>query len=230
MRVRTIDTQSQDGPCAYELIDLMHAIVECVNRGILLRGGMTIGPVYIGSNGKGPIFGDGMVRAYEIEEEEAVYPRIVIDEEALAAYLSDETLWRDGAFDTYEARMVRPFIGVADDGSYFVDYLRSAGPGEFDSGLAGHFEFLKRHRKLILDNLATADAKAKRKLVWLANYHDRFVEELRSGYDMADASGAFYAELAVSPRELFDSLVIEGSWTGLVDRLVEIGGGVQAAD
>lgn len=47
---------------------------------------------------------------------------------------------------------------------------------------------------------------------------------------MADASGAFYAELAVSPRELFDSLVIEGSWTGLVDRLVEIGGGVQAAD
>jgi len=230
VRVRTIDTQSQDGPFAYELIDLMHAMIECVNRGILIRGGMTIGPVYIGADGKGPIFGDGMVRAYEIEEGEAVYPRIMIDDQALEAYLTDETLWQDGAFDGYEARMVRPFIAVADDGSYFVDYLRAAGAGEFDAGLAGQFEFLQQHRKLILDNLTTADVKARRKLVWLANYHNRFVEELRSGYDMEDASGAFYAELEVSPRELFDSLIVEVRWTGLIDRLVEIGGDNQVAE
>jgi len=223
VRVRTIDTQSQDGPFAYELIDLMHAIVECVNRGILIRGGMTIGPVYIDENGKGPIFGEGMVRAYQIEEEEAVYPRIMIDEDALTAYLNDETLWQDGAFDGYEARMVRPFIAVADDGSFFVDYLRTAGPGEFDSGVAGQFEFLRRHRDLITDNLLTADAKARRKLVWLANYHNKFLDELRSRYDMEDASGEFYAELEMKPCELFDSLVVEGSWTGLIDNLVEIG-------
>lgn len=72
VRVRTVDTQSQDGPFLYELIDLMHATIECVNQGILIRGGMTIGPAHIGLDGKGPIFGNAMVRAYEIEENEAV--------------------------------------------------------------------------------------------------------------------------------------------------------------
>ncbi|NRD88270.1 hypothetical protein C8024_00585 [Sphingopyxis sp. BSNA05] len=82
---------------------------------------------------------------------------------------------------------------------------------------------MRRHRDLITDNLLTADAKAKRKLVWLANYHNTFLNELRSRYDMDDASGKFYAELEMKPCELFDSLVVEGSWTGLIDNLVEIG-------
>ena len=224
VRVRTVDTQSQDGPFVHELIDLMHATIECVSRGILIRGGMTIGPVHVGLDGKGPIFGNGMVRAYRIEEDEAVYPRIMIDDEAIEAYLTDPTLWKDGDQDGHEAGLARQFIGVAEDGSHFLDYLRAAGPGEFDGGVAGHFEFLRRHKRLIVDNMANADAKARRKLVWLASYHNRFIAELRGDYDMDDPNGAFYAELETTPVELFDSLEIEGSWTGLVRRLAALAG------
>lgn len=224
VRVRTVDTQSSDGAFVLELIDLMHAMIECVNRGILIRGGMTIGPVHIGLDGKGPIFGNGMVRAFKIESEEAVYPRIMIDDAALEVYLSDESLWNDGDFDAYEAGMALEFIAVAEDGSHFVDYLRAAGPGEFDAGIAGRFEFLERHRQLIVDNLAIDDQKARRKLVWLANYHNRFIVELRTRYDMDDLNGEFYAELEVAPAEMFDSLMIEGAWTNVCARLAELAG------
>lgn len=222
VRVRTVDTQSCDGPFVHELIDLMHAIVECVSRGILIRGGMTIGPVHVGLDGRGPIFGNGMVRAYKIEDEEAVYPRIMIDDQALEIYLTDAALWKDGEQDGYEAALAMRFIGVAEDGSHFVDYLRAAGPGEFDAGIAGHFDFLRRHKRLIVNHLANADAKARRKLVWLANYHNRYVGELRGHYEMSDPNGDFYAELETTPPEMFDSLLVEGNWTHLVGRLAAI--------
>jgi len=224
VRVRTVDTQSPDGAFVLELIDLMHAMIECVNRGILIRGGMTIGPVHIGLDGRGPIFGNGMVRAFKIESEEAVYPRIMIDDTALEAYLSDESLWNDGEVDADEARLALEFIAVAEDGSHFVDYLRAAGPGEFDAGVVGQFEFLQRHRQLIVDNLTTDDQKARRKLVWLANYHNRFIVDLREQYDMEDPRGEFYAELEVAPADMFDSLMIEGAWTSVSARLAELAG------
>ena len=222
VRVRTVDTQSNDGAFVLELIDLMHVMLECVNRGILIRGGMTIGPVHVGLAGDGPIFGNGMVRAFKIESEEAVYPRIMIDDAALEDYLADEALWQDGNFDADEARLVRQFVGMAEDGSHFVDYLKAAGPGEFDAGVAGHFEFLQRHRRVIIDNMVNADPKAQRKLVWLANYHNRYVVDLQDQYDMEDASGEFYAELEVSPEDMFGSLMIEGSWTDISARLAGI--------
>jgi hypothetical protein len=225
VRVRTVDTQSRDGPFGYELIDLMHATVECVNQGILIRGGMTIGPVHVGLDGKGPIFGIAMVRAYQIEENEAVYPRIMIDEDALEAYLTDQSLWQDGQFDPHEAEMVHEFIGMAEDGSYFLDYLRAAGPGEFDAGVAGQLEFLRRHRDLIVKELETARGAVRRKLVWLANYHNEFVSELRGQYDMTDASGEFFNEIGTPPNELFDSLMIDETWAQVGSRLKAIANG-----
>lgn len=44
--------------------------------GVLLRGGISIGPTY---HQDGIIYGDGMLRAYRIESSAAVYPRIVLD-------------------------------------------------------------------------------------------------------------------------------------------------------
>ncbi|ARO32323.1 hypothetical protein NXC14_PA00025 (plasmid) [Rhizobium sp. NXC14] len=219
VRVRTVDTQSPDGPLVYELIDLLHAIIECLNRGILIRGGVTIGPAYVGLNGKGPIFGPAMVRAFEIEQNEAVYPRIMIDEAVLAAYAQDDSLWQNAEFDGGEARLTRSFIGVADDGSYFLDYLRAAGPGEFDAGVVGQFAFLRGHRELIVEGLRNDDAKVRRKFVWLANYHNRFVASLQASYDLSGSDGAFEAELGISPQAMFDSLPIEPTWDRHLDRI-----------
>lgn len=223
VRVRTVDTQQRSGAFVFELIDLMHAMIECVAAGILLRGGMTIGPVHIGTDGKGPIFGEAMVRAYEIEEREAVYPRIMIDEALVNKYVSDPGLWQDGALNAYEACLTINFIAISDDGSYFLDYLRAAGPGEFDDGVAGQFEFLRRHQSLVVEGLDIDALAVRRKYVWLANYHNRFVTELASRYDLDDPNGEFHDELGVSPREMFDTLTIEATWASALDRLKALG-------
>jgi hypothetical protein len=219
VRVRTVDTQSQDGPFLYELLNLVHAQVECLNRGILIRGGLTVGQVHVGLDGSGPVFGPAMVRAYEIEQSEAIYPRIMIDDTAIEAFLTDPSLWQHGHIDENDVEMARRYVGVSEDGSYFLDYLSAAEDGTFDDGDAGRFSFLLRHRSLILGELETARGKARRKLIWLARYHNRFVADLRSRYDMDDADGAFEATFEVAPTELFDSLVIDGDWSRFAELL-----------
>jgi hypothetical protein len=215
VRVRTTETQSQDGPFLYELLNLMHAQIACLNRGILIRGGLTIGQVHVGLDGSGPVFGPAMVQAYQLEQSEAVFPRIIIDEAAIEAFLEDPSLWQEGQFDENDFEMARRYIAVSEDGSYFLDYLSAADAGEFDDGELGRFEFLLSHRELIERELRSAQGRQRHKLIWLANYHNRFVADLRTRYDMEDASGAF----EVSPTELFNNLVIDGSWLRFGDRL-----------
>lgn len=219
VRVRTTETQSQDGPFLFELINLMHAQIECLNRGILIRGGLTIGQVHVGLNGDGPVFGPAMVRAYEIEQGEAVYPRIMIDEGAIEEFINNPLLWQEGQFDENDLEMARRYIAVGEDGSYFLDYLSAADAGEFDDGEIGRFSFLMRHRELIERELQSAQGKVRRKFIWLANYHNHFVAGLRTKYDMDDASGSFEATLGVQPNELFNSLTITGNWSRFGERL-----------
>lgn len=224
VRVRTVDTQYQAGAVVYELIDLMQATISCVNLGIFIRGGLTIGPVHLGINGEGPIFGNAMVRAYEIESKEAVYPRIMIDEEAITTYLDDASIWQDGEVSRSEAQLVRQFIRMSDDGSYFLDYLRAADASEFDDLEAGRFAFLESHRRLISNHLATTDRKARRKLIWLATYHNTFIAELRGHYDQEDSEGVFHAAFGATPIDLFDGLMIDETWTLPLARLDHIAG------
>lgn len=222
VRVRTTVTQSHDGPFLYELLNLMHAQIQCLSRGILIRGGLTLGNIHVGPGGEGPVFGPAMVRAYQIEQSEAVYPRIMIDEAAIEAFLEDPTLWQESQFDENDLEMAQRYISVAEDGSYFLDYLAAADAGEFDHGEAGRFTFLETHRDLIERELQSSQGRERRKLIWLANYHNRFVAELRIWYDMADASGEFEAEMEISPAELFDSLMIDGNWLHFEERLAEL--------
>jgi hypothetical protein len=71
--------------------------------------------------------------------------------------------------------------------------------------------------------LASASGKVRRKLIWLANYHNRFIGELRSRYDENDTDGEFEAEIGLHPRQMFDGLLIQGHGTDFataVSRLI----------
>ena len=211
IRCRTVDTQYPSGPLILELIDLMHCVVESVAAGFLLRAGMTIGDANIERGG--PLFGPAIVRAVELEEQQAVYPRIVIDTRLIESYETDERLWQDGQRDEYEDGILERFIARDADGSFYLDYLSAAGPGEFDAGLHGQFEFLRRHRDLARSGLMHEAAGVRRKYVWLARYHNAFIAKLRQGYDLDDPEGHFEAEIGVAPRHLFDDLSISSRWT-----------------
>ena len=61
-----------------ELILLAEIQSDLLQRGILIRGGITIGEIYYNEEAN-QLFGKAMNRAYELESNIANYPRIVID-------------------------------------------------------------------------------------------------------------------------------------------------------
>lgn len=200
VRVRVYDTQFADGAFFQELLDLLHIQLQCVGTGVLIRAGVAIGNVHVGPNGKGPVFGPAMVRAFEIESEEAIFPRIVLDEDAYQLFLTDARLRNDGHELDEEVGYVDKLLRRGEDGTRFVDYL-AASESEFDD-FASYLTFLNNHAAMVRNNLiARLKPAVRRKYAWLARYHNdvidtlikefengrRSVEEFSASYDGADA-------------------------------------------
>ncbi|TCP99550.1 hypothetical protein C8J46_103438 [Sphingomonas sp. PP-F2F-A104-K0414] len=195
VRVRVYDTQFADGAFFQELLDLLHIQLQCVGTGVLIRAGVAIGDVHVGPNGKGPVFGPAMVRAFEIESEEAIFPRIVLDEDAYQLFLTDARLRNDGHELEEEVGYVDKLLRRGEDGTRFVDYL-AASESEFDD-FAGYLTFLDNHAAMVRNNLvAKLKPAVRRKYAWLARYHndviDTLTDEFENGRRSAGDFGASY--------------------------------------
>ncbi len=154
VRVRVFDTQYSDGAFFNELHDLLHIQLQCIVSGVLIRAGLAIGDTHVGLSGKGPVFGPAMVRAYDIESSEAIYPRIVIDDAAYRHFLADSRLRNENHDQEEEAAYVDGLLRIGEDGTRFIDYL-GASEGEFDT-LGNYLAFMEKHADLIRRNLGTA--------------------------------------------------------------------------
>ena len=182
----------------YELDDLLRAQVSLVEQGILVRGGISIGEVYIDRQGNNPIFGPGLVRAYELESKEAIFPRLVIDDKLLDDKLLEEfknnpKLTQFGA-DDYAARELFSFLRTGDDGIVFLDYVKAA--QENCKDFAGYLQFLGHHAQLIKANLENGrDRKVRRKFIWLQRYHNdvikNWIEEFVTNNNFSKKYGVY---------------------------------------
>lgn len=74
--------------------------------GWLVRGGITIGDFYIDDT---IVWGPALLRAYELEDKLAIYPRIILDE-TVTSVLSISTIKND-------------FVRVDKDGFRFLNYM-----------------------------------------------------------------------------------------------------------
>lgn len=210
VRVRPYDTQYHDGALFSELLDLLHSQVSLVANGVLIRAGVTVGDVYVGENGEGPIFGPAVVRAHEIESEEAVFPRVVVDEDAIRQHRSDPRLRNEDNTLEFEIRAIVGLLTTGEDGTQFIDYLR-ASRSEHDD-LGSYLEFLKSHANLVQGGLGRARSRrVKRKYEWLARYHDRCISELlEEAQASSDLSDALYEEgLPKDACDYIEELFIE---------------------
>lgn len=208
VRVRVFYTQYSDGAFFHELLDLLHTQVQCVGSGVVIRAGIAIGDAHVGLDGKGPVFGPAMVRAYEIETHEAIYPRIVVDEAAYERFLADARLRSEDHGIEEEARYVNKLLRVDGDGVRFVDYL-VASESEFDD-TAGYFTFLEDHAKLVRVKLAETEGRVRAKFEWLADYHNDVIQSILSDIDAGRRSaGAFEAEWGCDPVPLLRAMIIE---------------------
>jgi len=194
VRVRVFETQYSDGAFFHELLDLLHIQIQCIGSGVLIRAGVAIGDAHVGLNGKGPVFGPAMVRAVEIETEEAIFPRIVIDEAAYQRFLTDTRLHKEGHDAEEEKGYVDRLLRVGEDGTRFIDYL-AASESEFDD-FGEYVTFLDAHAELVRRNLGAGHRPAiHRKYVWLALYQNEIVETLRAEFETGARSIAAFEEV-----------------------------------
>jgi hypothetical protein len=208
VRVRVFDTQFNDGAFFHELLDLLHAQVECIGHGVVIRAGVAVGDAHVGPNGKGPVFGPAMVRAYEIETNEAIHPRIVVDHAAYQSFLDDVRLRKEDHDLEEELHYVDRLLRVDADGTRFVDYLGASEP-EFDEP-AGYFLFLQNHAELVRGKLASTTGRVRQKFEWLAGYHNSVVEDVVAEFAEGRRSAeAFMAEYGVDPESFLHEIVID---------------------
>ncbi len=208
VRVRVFNTQHSDGAFFHELLDLLHIQILCIDHGVFIRAGVAIGNVHVGVNGDGPVFGPAMVRAYDIESGEAIYPRIVIDDAAYDQFLSDVRLHNEDHDLDEETDYVNGLLRIGEDGTRFIDYL-AASEGEFDT-FQGYLAFVGRHAALIRQNLAQAHKPTiRRKYLWLARYHNDVVSQLRIRFEQGELSAAnFLAAFEIEAAEFLDELLV----------------------
>ena len=203
VRARTIHSRYPDGALFRELMELLFIQAACVHQGILLRGALTIGYVHVGEELEGPVFGPGLVRAYEMEDREAVYPRIIVEEAVMERFANDETLWREGHSRSDEAEYVAHLLKTDDAGLSFVDYL-----GAFQTEVdhyGQYVELLARHRQLVERGLSEVSRRdVRRKYAWLKNYHNRQVSHDMDRPDLDD----FQPELECTLRQCLEPLVL----------------------
>jgi len=91
VRVCPVDTQRKTGAVFYELLSLVFAQAHLAARGVFLRGGVTIGNIFFDQETK-MIYGPALVKAYDLESNFAIYPRIVLDPELIKAHRLEPAL------------------------------------------------------------------------------------------------------------------------------------------
>lgn len=175
-----IARQDECGALFWEVNALRLAQIEMAARGVFLRGGITFGKVYWDDT---TVFGPGMVDAYQTESNFAVFPRIVIGPPALHAILEGQILTHHDLDE--ELAYLRTMISQAEDGVWFIDYLRDAHremdePGEY-------CDLLERHKRGILALARQLDRTGRlsslaMKVSWLTRYHNNTVSTISDSY------------------------------------------------
>lgn len=160
-----------EGLLFLELIGLVHAQAQLLDEGVIVRGGVTIGPLVMSYN---VLYGQGLVNAYHLEQA-AVYPRIVVDPDALETVRKDPIFWVHDQESEMEGiqNLLRTEQGVS-----YVDYLRVI-ELEVDDSDPDYFDFLKKHKDLIQSNLIkhSGNARIREKYEWLSQYHNKVVND-----------------------------------------------------
>ncbi|MCL4322678.1 MAG: hypothetical protein M1273_08745 [Deltaproteobacteria bacterium] len=159
----------------------MFLLPHVAKYNVLIRGSITIGEIYLDINEK-EVFGKGLIRAYELEKDFAIYPRVVIDPEV------SSKLYK---FDVESAQKMQDLVSI-DDGIWFIDYLNPKQLLKFlkskkikklalePLGYQNYCEVLKDHRELIMSNLGDIKGFDKNliKIYWLIKYHNNSVRSL----------------------------------------------------
>lgn len=143
---------------------------EALTKGYLLRGSITYGKFF---ENERFVHGQALINAVNLEEKNAIYPRIIIDNNCLDCFTlittTDENCNNCNLIERSKDRCIKfcgkKIIKQDDDGLYFVNSYLSHMGGGFDDFKKQLLLKLKKHK----NNL-----KVKQKIMWIINYHNSF--------------------------------------------------------
>lgn len=172
LTVRAIKIEERAVPeiVDWELAYLADHQISLALQGVLMRGAICTGDLF--TSGTEIVFGPALVKAYNLERDYAIYPRVVIDRELV--FEAEER--------GYYSRLA-DYLQRGDDGAYYLDYLFGASITEYVLGSAEVATArIDAHRKMIElvieDDIRGKDERFKSKYIWLALYHNDSVKRL----------------------------------------------------
>ncbi|MFX4221544.1 MAG: hypothetical protein ACMVO3_11550 [Thalassobaculum sp.] len=171
-----------------ELIVLKEIQIECLQRGVVLRGATTIGPMYVDPDPAGPVFGPGLVEAFEMESREVLYPRIAVHSDVVERYKNDADAALAASY-AVDREMVALLLTQDGVGLNYIDYIRMIVDDQ--NWTADEvFGFLQLHRSRIDKGLQARTGSIRRKYTWLRDYHNKSIDyALTSGSIWFDKIG-----------------------------------------
>jgi hypothetical protein len=160
-----------DGLVFWEINHLALAQISLIDEGLLLRGAVTIGML---ERTYGVLFGPGIISAYELEREQAQFPRIVVDSDLIKAVKTNPLL-RAHPYEE-EMKYISKFIKMDDDGVSFIDYL--GGMQDEVREPEDYFGVLETHKEFVEKNIAKfkENRRVLSKYLWLKKYHNAVVQ------------------------------------------------------
>lgn len=157
------------GSLFYVLMDLVFICVNLNSKGIFVRGGVTYGKLYHKNH---ECFGPAMVKAYELEQNYAKYPRIVIEPEVVRKGIENP-----GPANTpqQEAEYLKKLLCKNNNEDlYYLDYLSQY--DEFDDE-EQYIDLILKVKKFIVDNLNynKDNDPILEKYIWFAEYYNNVI-------------------------------------------------------
>lgn len=158
------------GSVFYVLMDLIHLQMDLIFHGILFRGGVVVGDLYHDRN---TVFGKGMIDAYQLESNCAVYPRIILTIDTVIQGIRHTPSQNTPEM---ELEYILGLLRKDKDGFYYIDYLRQY--QELDEE-EYYYIMLKEARKLIVAELTSqTDKGILKKYKWLREYYNLTIEHM----------------------------------------------------
>lgn len=166
------------------LYDLTYLQFILLQKGVFVRGGITIGKLRHVQN---EIFGPAMNTAYMLESTKAIYPRIIISEDVINKGI-DNTYekTKDTALDAYswkyESEEVYELLKKDKDGWYTLDYLRML--DEMDT-IEDYIFAMEKIRGFIEKSIEIHrnNEHIVKKYIWVAEYFNTVLSEFTVGHE-----------------------------------------------
>jgi hypothetical protein len=160
----------------YILADILFLCCETFRKDFLFRGAIVCDKLY---HEKEKIFGPALVKAYKMEKELAIYPRIILDDSIINILKRYDIRQRKL---NEELKTIYKLILKDFDGLYFLNYFDAINiVVEDENGILIYFEAL---RKVIinLERKINGSLGIKSKFLWLKEKYNLILEKYKKKY------------------------------------------------